>query len=207
MRTSGRESLTAFGAAAIAALVLAACADLPHEAPPGAPTAEFVGPPAPEKRAASTAPKHVATLQEKKLAYSKYLRRNFKVDAARAGRIIDASWSAGAQFKLEPSLLLAIMAVESSYDPRAFNGTDMGLMQVNPHLHAKKVAKVGGGEQALYEIDKNVYVGAWVLREIRNHSASMRDALLHYSGASHVGRTYPDRVEAYRLALERAIRV
>ncbi len=152
-------------------------------------------------KAAGAAP-HAPSVVERQNAYARYIRRRFKVDSETASQIVKASSSAGARFRIEPALLLAIMAVESSYDPHAFNGTDVGLMQVNPHLHADKVAQVGGGD-ALYEIDKNIYVGAWVLREIRNRSPSMREALLHYSGSRRLGRKYPDRVEEQRLALER----
>lgn len=146
---------------------------------------------------------HAVSQDEKRRGYVRYLVRKFKVNAAIADQITQSACRAGARFRLSPALLLAIMAVESSYNPVAFNGRDVGLMQVSPSSHPEKMKKIGGVEK-LYEIDENILVGAWVLREFRNRTHSMHDALLRYAGSRRAGKTYPRRVEAQRVALEHA---
>jgi soluble lytic murein transglycosylase-like protein len=163
-------------------------------APKGAP---------PKAAPPQAAPSPAIAQEEKRRGYVRYLVHGFKVKASLADTITRSACGAGTRFKLSPALLLAIMAVESSYDPSAFNGTDVGLMQVNPRAHPEKVAKVGGDE-ALYDVDNNIFVGAWALREIRNRSKSMPEALLRYAGAKKTESTYAKRVETHRLALEHA---
>jgi len=141
--------------------------------------------------------------REPPAGYGRYLVEHFKIDTTLADHITASACSAGSRFGFAPSLLLAIMAVESSYRPDAANGQSVGLMQVNAHAHADKIATIGG-TRALRDIDKNVYVGAWVLRELRDRSRSMLEALARYSGAKTLATGYPQRVQAHQHALERA---
>jgi soluble lytic murein transglycosylase-like protein len=204
---------------------LGACGTMPRPPEPGAQAAPGTGAQAapetgaqaaPETGTAEMAPPPVSPVrpvlparptarpvsaEEKRRSYTRYIVRNYKVRRELADQITRSAWVAGDRFKLPPTLLLAIMAVESSYDPKAFNGTDVGLMQINPLSHPEKVARVGG-PTALYEVDKNIFVGAWALREWRNRSHTMAQALRGYSGSKTAGSTYPQRVEAQRLALE-----
>lgn len=139
---------------------------------------------------------------QRKRAYVRYIVRNFRIEPDLAQRIVSASYAAGGKFRVKPPLLLGVIAVESSFNPSAFNGVDMGLMQVNPAYHPEKVARIGGADR-LFDIDKNVYVGAWVLRQFIDATRSESTALLRYSGSQKFGRDYPVRVATQRQALER----
>jgi soluble lytic murein transglycosylase-like protein len=139
---------------------------------------------------------------QRKRAYVRYIVRNYRVEPELAQRIVSASYSAGGTFRVKPPLLLGVIAVESSFNPNAFNGVDMGLMQVNPAYHPEKIARIGGAHR-LFDVDKNIYVGAWVLRQFIDATRSESNALLRYSGSQRFGRDYPVRVAAQRQALER----
>jgi len=198
---------------ALAALAaLSACGSLkppPEAVAAGAPPDASSAPlstAAPVRAALSARPPAAAaSLEDKRRGYARYIMRTYRVRRDLADEITKSACAAGARFKLPPALLLAVMAVESSYDPWAFNGTDVGLMQVNPRSHPEKVARVGGAA-ALYDVDKNIFVGAWALREWRDRSPSMAKALRGYSGSRRASASYPQRVEAQRLALESSYR-
>jgi len=83
----------------------------------------------------------------------------------------------------DPLLIVAIMAVESSFNPRAVSNMGaQGLMQVIPRYHQDKIGP-NRGRNALFDPEVNVRVGALVLHEGLQRYGSMQRALQYYNGA------------------------
>nr|WP_288090999.1 transglycosylase SLT domain-containing protein [Thauera sp.] len=83
----------------------------------------------------------------------------------------------------DPLLIVAIMAVESSFNPRAVSNMGaQGLMQVIPRFHQDKIG-TKRGKYALFDPELNVRVGTQVLQEGLQRYGSMQRALQYYNGA------------------------
>lgn len=119
---------------------------------------------------------------DKAKALSAHIVQKFKVDQAHANKVVKTVYSAGQQTGLAPNLILAVIAVESSFKPAARNGNARGLMQIIPFWHKKKVSQVGG-EHELMKSDKNIAVGSAILREYLDRSENVFQALTRYNGS------------------------
>ncbi|HHW63713.1 MAG TPA: lytic transglycosylase domain-containing protein [Rhodocyclaceae bacterium] len=87
------------------------------------------------------------------------------------------------EFGFDPLLIVAIMAVESSFNPRAVSNMGaQGLMQVIPRYHKDKIGP-NRGRNALFDPVVNVRVGTLVLHEGLQRYGSMQRALQYYNGA------------------------
>lgn len=84
---------------------------------------------------------------------------------------------------LDPLLIVAVMAIESGFNPFAEsrNGAQ-GLMQVIPRYHKDKIGK-NAHEDALFDPILNVRVGTQVLAEGMRRFGTMQGALQYYAGA------------------------
>ena len=83
----------------------------------------------------------------------------------------------------DPLLIVAIMAVESSFNPRAVSTMGaQGLMQVIPRYHEDKIGK-RQGRYALFDPELNVRVGTLVLQEGVQRYGSLQRALQYYNGS------------------------
>ncbi len=84
---------------------------------------------------------------------------------------------------LDPLLIVAVMAIESSFDPKAESHAGaQGLMQVIPRWHMDKIGE-GASEDALFDPVINVRVGTQVLVEGLQRYGSLQAALQYYNGA------------------------
>ncbi|MEX0637685.1 MAG: lytic transglycosylase domain-containing protein, partial [Burkholderiales bacterium] len=82
-----------------------------------------------------------------------------------------------------PLLILAVMAIESRYNPVAESSMGAkGLMQVIPRYHQEKLLE-HGGEHALLDPEVNIHVGAQILREYMRRFGATEAALQKYAGA------------------------
>lgn len=83
----------------------------------------------------------------------------------------------------DPLLIVAIMAVESSFNSRAVSNMGaQGLMQVIPRYHKDKIG-ANRGRNALFDPEVNVRVGTLVLHEGVQRYGSVQRALQYYNGA------------------------
>ena len=84
---------------------------------------------------------------------------------------------------LDPLLIVAVMAVESSFDSMAVSRMGaQGLMQVIPRWHMDKIGE-DAGENALFDPLLNVQVGTQVLVEGLQRFGTLQAALQYYGGA------------------------
>lgn len=140
---------------------------------------------------------HTHELPAEQAKVAMWLSRKYKVAPEPLGALVAEAFELGKMIKLEPSLLLAVMAVESSFNPFAQSAVGaQGLMQVMTRVHTDKYAGFGG-KLAAFDPVTNLRVGAQVLSEYVRLSGSVEGGLRLYVGAvSSDGGDYIDKVLA-----------
>jgi soluble lytic murein transglycosylase-like protein len=132
------------------------------------------------------------------------LTRRFQIAAEPTARIVETAYRTAAQVGLDPLLVLAVISVESRFNPIAESGMGArGLMQIIPKYHLDKLA-AHGGEDAVLDPESNIAVGAQILREYMRRTGSLQAGLQYYNGAAWDEEArYTQRVltERRRLAL------
>ncbi len=117
---------------------------------------------------------------------AQWLSRKYKVAPEAMNRLVLEAWEAGRLARVEPTLVLAVMAVESSFNPFAQSPVGaQGLMQVMTHVHDDKYEAFGGQRAALDPVT-NLRVGVQVLRECIQRAGSVSEGLRHYVGAANL---------------------
>ncbi len=126
---------------------------------------------------------------------SRYIEQTYNVHPGKADTIVTEAVHKGQEIGLEPELILAIIAVESTFRARAVSHAGArGLMQVMPRYHPNKIRAVGG-TKALFVPEKNIHVGTLILTEYLALSrGNLRRALLRYNGSLGTRSRYADKV-------------
>jgi soluble lytic murein transglycosylase-like protein len=131
-----------------------------------------------------TQPVEVDPNEAKYRAIGEHLARRFRVSADMTTHVVAKAHDVGRQLKLDPMLILAVIAVESRFNPVAESVMGAkGLMQVIPRFHPEKFGPLGG-EQVAFETTANITVGAKILKEYIGRTGDLGDALQLYVGAS-----------------------
>ncbi|CUA94538.1 lytic transglycosylase domain-containing protein [Thiomonas bhubaneswarensis] len=136
---------------------------------------------------------------------SNWLARRYSIAPTAMSQLVSAAYTVGKQERLDPLLLLAVMAVESSFNPYAASGAGAtGLMQVMAGVHRDKFARFGGPQASIDPL-VNVRVGAVVLKDAISRGGSVRVGLRYYVGATTDANEggYADKVLAEQAQLER----
>jgi hypothetical protein len=135
------------------------------------------------ERATATDP---TALPAQQAAVALWISRRYKVAPEPIGRLVQEAWDVGTRLKVEPTLILAIMAIESSFNPFAQSAVGaQGLMQVMTHIHDKKYQPFGG-THAAFDPVTNLRVGVQVLKECIAKAGSLHDGLRFYVGAANL---------------------
>jgi hypothetical protein len=125
-------------------------------------------------------------LTRQQAAVAQWLARRYKVAVEPMGRLVSEAWSVGRSTGLDPTLILAIMAIESSFNPFAQSSMGaQGLMQVMTHIHDAKYEQFGG-TLAAFDPVTNLRVGVQVLKECIVRAGSVEAGLRHYVGAANL---------------------
>jgi soluble lytic murein transglycosylase-like protein len=126
----------------------------------------------------------VETPQEREQrAVAEFIAKRYRVAEDAAAGFVDIAYRAGEQHRVDPLLILAVMAIESRYNPVAESSMGAkGLMQIIPKYHPEKLPE-HGGEQALLDPEVNILVGARILREYLRRFGETETALQMYAGA------------------------
>lgn len=116
-------------------------------------------------------------------ALSEFVARRYYVSQDVAFDLVTLAHGAGSQLQLDPLLIIAVIAVESRFNPIAESRAGAkGLMQIIPKYHGDKLEEFGG-EQAVFEPAANIHVGARILKEYLRRTGSLGIALQMYAGA------------------------
>ena len=135
--------------------------------------------------AGEAAPAQVADnpRERERQAVAEHIAKRYRVAEDVIAEFVAIAYRAGDQHRVDPLLILAVMAIESRYNPVAESVMGArGLMQVIPKYHPEKL-ELHGGEQALLEPEVNIQVGAQILREYTRRFGDLEAALQMYAGA------------------------
>jgi soluble lytic murein transglycosylase-like protein len=147
-----------------------------------------------------------AALREQR-AVTEFIAKRYRVAQDATAGFVATAYRAGQEWKVDPLLILAVVAVESRYNPVAESQMGAkGLMQVIPKFHTDKLAE-HGGENALLDPQVNIQVGAQILREYLRRFGETETALQMYAGAfDEPGSSYALKVLAERARLEQLLK-
>jgi soluble lytic murein transglycosylase-like protein len=122
-------------------------------------------------------------LEREQRALTEFIAKRYRIAETAAQHFVLIAYRAGAQHRVDPVLILAVMAIESRYNPVAESVMGAkGLMQVIPKYHQEKLFD-HGGEHALLDPEVNIHVGAQILREYQRRFQDTETALQMYAGA------------------------
>jgi hypothetical protein len=134
-------------------------------------------------RATAANPKE---LNRQQAAVAHWIARRYRVAPEPISRLVKEAWLVGNRVGLDPTLILAIMAVESSFNPFAQSPVGaQGLMQVMTHVHDDKY-NAFGGKFAAFDPVTNLRVGAQVLKECITRAGGLEEGLRYYVGAANL---------------------
>lgn len=115
-----------------------------------------------------------------------YLSRRYRVADGALRPVVAAAYESGRELGLDPLLILAVTAIESSMNPFAESVVGaQGLMQVMTRVHAEKFEAHGGEDAALDPI-ANIKVGSAILSELIRRGGSVERGLQLYVGAGNM---------------------
>ena len=132
-------------------------------------------------RPASRAPSSL-TPEQRKIA--QFVARKYRIAMADVQHLVAYAYRSAKEFRLDPHLVLAVMSIESSFNPDARSPAGaQGLMQVLTRVHADKFARFGGASAA-FDPMANISVGTRILKEYLVREGSVEGALKSYVGAA-----------------------
>ncbi len=134
-------------------------------------------------RATAAEPKD---LPKQQAALAFWLARKYGVAPEPLSVLVAEAFEIGAKAKLDPTLILAIMAIESGFNPFAQSPVGaQGLMQVMTKVHTDKYENFGG-KLAAFDPVTNLRVGVKVLQECISRAGSVEGGLKFYVGAGNM---------------------
>ncbi len=134
-------------------------------------------------RATASDPKE---LNRQQSLVAHWISKRYRVAPEPISRLVKEAWYVGDRVKLDPTLILAIMAIESSFNPFAQSHVGaQGLMQVMTQVHDQKY-EAFGGTFAAFDPVTNLRVGVQVLKECIARAGSLEAGLKFYVGAGNL---------------------
>ncbi|PHV04950.1 hypothetical protein CSQ96_23500 [Janthinobacterium sp. BJB412] len=202
--TTAQHTLTIFGISALVVIaVLFLRPDLVKQlskvlAPePAAEVAVVTAPPlsalmeAPAKPAAANAAAPLSAEEKALLGTQKqqqwvtsWLSKRYRVAGDAANMLVSTAYLTAREIKLDPLLILAVMAIESGLNPFAESPVGaQGLMQIMSKVHHDKFQEMGGVQAALNPV-ANIRVGSLILKDYVTRGGSVEAGLKTYVGAA-----------------------
>ena len=111
------------------------------------------------------------------------INKRYKITLDAARKITELAEQVAAKHDLDPNLILAIIANESKFHPLLVSPVGaLGLMQIMPNVHKRKLAAYGG-ENAALNPEINMMVGAGIISSFIRQTGSLEGGLAMYVGA------------------------
>jgi hypothetical protein len=115
---------------------------------------------------------------------ARFIASRYRTTLETTNQFVFHAYQAARDAKIDPMLVLAVMSVESSFDPRAQSAAGaQGLMQVLTRVHAEKFLPFGG-IPAAFDPVANIRVGSSILKEYLKREGTVEAALKSYVGAA-----------------------
>lgn len=147
------------------------------------------------------------SVQPEQARVTRWLSRQYKVAPQPLHALVAEAWQIGQLSQLPPTLILAVMAVESGFNPFA-KGTQgaMGLMQIEPSAHEESLSHFGG-RLAAFDPLTNLRLGARLLQASIREGGSVEAGLRQYAQSSGQSNdaAYVERVMSVHQLLERIV--
>jgi soluble lytic murein transglycosylase-like protein len=125
-------------------------------------------------------------LPKQQAAVAFWLSRKYGIAPEPLSVLVAEAFEIGQKAKLDPTLILAIMAIESGFNPFAQSPVGaQGLMQVMTKIHHDKYENFGG-KLAAFDPVTNLRVGVKVLQECIARAGSIEAGLKYYVGAANL---------------------
>ncbi len=129
---------------------------------------------------------HPSDLPKQQAAVAHWLSKKYNVAPEPISALVAEAFETGTRVKLDPTLILAIMAIESGFNPFAQSSVGaQGLMQVMTKIHSDKYQGFGG-KLAAFDPISNLRVGVRVLQECVSRAGSVEGGLKLYVGAGNL---------------------
>ncbi len=126
-------------------------------------------------------------LPKPQAALAFWLSRKYNIAPEPLSALVAEAFETGPRHKMDPALILAVVAVESGFNPFAQSPVGaQGLMQVMTQVHGDKYAHFGG-KLAAFDPVANMRVGVRVLQECITRAGSLEAGLKLYVGAANMG--------------------
>jgi soluble lytic murein transglycosylase-like protein len=127
--------------------------------------------------------KLVGTAAEQKRVTT-WIAKRYRVATDATDMLVSAAYLNAKEMKLDPLLILAVMAIESRFNPFAESPVGaQGLMQVMSKIHKDKFEDHGGIKAALNPV-ANIKVGSMILKDYVRRGGSVEAGLKMYVGAA-----------------------
>jgi soluble lytic murein transglycosylase-like protein len=159
--------------------------------------------PAPTAASRSTAAP-MQDLSSDQVAVTRWLSNKYKVSPEPLAALVTEAWALGERSQIAPTLILAVMAIESRFNPFASGSQGgLGLMQIEPEALTGALSSFGG-RLAAFDPLTNLRVGTRLLQGLIHDTSTLEDALRQYARASGQGNNvqYVDRVLAEQKLLD-----
>ncbi|MDQ7968361.1 MAG: lytic transglycosylase domain-containing protein [Oxalicibacterium faecigallinarum] len=134
--------------------------------------------------AANIAPSPLIGSEMQQKRVTEWISKRYRVANDATNMLVSAAYLTAAEINLDPLLILAVMAIESRFNPFAESPVGaQGLMQVMSKVHHDKFAEMGGTHAALNPV-ANIRVGSLILKEYVARGGSVEAGLKRYVGAA-----------------------
>src|SRR5450830_1529006 len=113
-----------------------------------------------------------------------WLSKRYRVATDATNMLVSAAYLTAKDIKLDPLLILSVMAIESGLNPFAESPVGaQGLMQVMSKVHHERFQEMGGVQAALNPV-ANIRVGSLILKDYVTRGGSVEAGLKTYVGAA-----------------------
>lgn len=164
----------------VRAAVLPAAVPAPNRVAAHAPREQSV----PGETAHARAPASPLKLSPEQRKIAQFVATKYRVAVDDVQHFVAHAYRAAREFRLDPYLVLAVMSIESNFNPNARSSAGaQGLMQVLTRVHTEKFAPFGGASAA-FDPMANISVGSRILKDYLLREGSVEGALKSYVGAA-----------------------
>lgn len=126
------------------------------------------------------------------------IAKRHKVSPVVVETLVKAAVKEGHANGVDPMLILAVITVESRFNPFAESAFGaQGLMQIIPRFHVEKIS-ASKGKSALFDPLENIRVGTLILKSYIRSTGSIAAGLQMYGGAS----SDPQRAYSTKVQME-----
>jgi soluble lytic murein transglycosylase-like protein len=153
------------------------------------------------------APAALSSIAERDIeAVAAAVSKRYRVSYDATRPFVGAAFREGARIGIDPLLIIAVIAIESRFNPIAQSATGaIGLMQIIPRYHADKLDAAAG--ESVLDPPTNIELGARVLKEYIRRGGTEIAGLQLYNGSSDdETNAYAERVLGEKQKLKDAVR-